>query len=173
MTRRFLTAEDVRRLIQGGGGGELVVDAETVVTPQALEVANAAGVKINSGAGGAWQVPQPDRGPDAARAMKTLSRLPEPEAGAGDGTGVILTVIGKNRLGVLAEITAFLAKSGCNIHKVSQEIVEGYFHLILTVELDGTTSFESLKSGIECLGGEDDFVARVMHERVFRFMHRV
>ncbi|MDE0897181.1 MAG: ACT domain-containing protein [Planctomycetota bacterium] len=172
MTRRFLTAEDVRRLIQSGGG-ELVVDAETVVTPQALEAAQAAGVTINSGSGGAWQVPQPDRGPDAARAMKSLSNLPEPEGGASDGRGVIITVVGKNRPGVLAEITAHLATAGCNIHKVSQEIVEGYFHLVLTVELDGSSSFNSLKSGIECLGGEDDFVARAMHERVFRFMHRV
>jgi ACT domain-containing protein len=172
MTRRFLTAEDVRRLIQNGGG-ELVIDAETVVTPQAQEAASAAGVKITSGAGGAWQAPQPDRGPDAKRAMETLSNLPEPEGGSDDGRGVIISVVGKNRSGVLAEITAHLATLGCNIHKVSQEIVEGYFHLILTVELDGSSTFGTLKESIECLGGEGDFVARAMHERVFRFMHRV
>ena len=171
MTRRFLTAEDVRRLMQSGGG-ELLVDANTVVTPQALEVAQAAGITINSG-GKAWTPPQPDRGPDAERAMKTLSTLPEPMGGKMDGTGVIVTVVGKNRPGVLAEITAHLAAANCSINKVSQEIVEGFFHLILTIDLNGTSSFESLKADLESLGGEGDFVARAMHERVFRFMHRV
>ena len=105
--------------------------------------------------------------------MKTLSNLPEPSGGDSDGRGVIVTVVGKNRSGVLAEITAHLAAAGCNIHKVSQEIVEGYFHLILTIELDGSPSFDILKSELESLGGEGDFIARAMHERVFRFMHRV
>ena len=171
MTRRFLTAEDVRRLMQSGGG-ELVVDPATVVTPQAQEAADAAGIRISSG-GKSWSVPEPDRGPDAERAKNTLSHLPEPAGGATDGRGVIVTVVGKNRPGVLAEITAHLAGAGCNIHKVSQEIVEGYFHLILTTELDGSVSFDVLKADLECKGGDGDFVVRAMHERVFRFMHRV
>ena len=32
---------------------------------------------------------------------------------------------------------------------------------------------QSISQGLQCLGGEDDYVVRVMHERVFRFMHRV
>lgn len=171
MARRFLTAEDVRRM----GGPSIEVDAETVVTPQALEAARAMGVSIQTGGGGAprpWTPPTPDRGPDAARALETLARLPEP-AGGGSDNGVIVTVVGKNRPGVLAEITAHLAGAGCNIHKVSQEIVDGYFHLILTVELTGGASFEAIKNDLESLGGADDFVARAMHSRVFRFMHRI
>ena len=35
------------------------------------------------------------------------------------------------------------------------------------------TSFAQLKTVVECLGGQDDYVCRVMHERVFRFMHRL
>lgn len=171
MTRRFLTAEDVRRL----GGPVIQVDEETVVTPQALDAASAAGITIQTGGAGAprpYTPPAPDRGPDAGRAMETLAHLPEPHSEFA-GTGVIVTVIGKNRPGLLAEITAYLAGHGCNIHKVSQEIVDGFFHLILSVEMPQEGQFAELKSGLEAMGGQDDFVALAMHERVFRFMHRI
>jgi ACT domain-containing protein len=171
MVRRFLTAEDVRRM----GGPSIEVDAATVVTPQAMEAATAMGIAIQATGGGAprpWTPPTPDRGPDAQRALETLSHLPEP-SGGGSESGVIVTVVGKNRSGVLAEITAHLAGAGCNIHKVSQEIIDGYFHLILTVELTGKATFEAAKADLEALGGPDDFVVRAMHERVFRFMHRI
>lgn len=171
MTRRFLTAEDVRRI----GGPVIQVDEGTVVTPQALDAAAAAGIQIQTGGAGApkpYEAPAPDRGPDAGRAMETLAHLPEPSSDF-NGTGVIVTVIGKNRPGLLAEITGYLAGHSCNIHKVSQEIVEGYFHLILTVELPDGGAFGPLKEGLEAMGGQDDYVALAMHERVFRFMHRI
>ncbi len=174
MGRRFLTAEDVRRM----GGPAISVDADTVVTPQALEAAASLGIRIDSG-GGSYAAPAPDRGPDAQRAMETLGHLPEPGSGgamrgamAGNDRDVIVTVVGRNRPGVLAEITAHLAHAGCNIAEVSQEIVDDYFHLILNVELAASSTFESLKSELEALGA-DDFVVRAMHARVFRFMHRI
>ena len=174
MGRRFLTAEDVRRL----GGPTITVDADTVVTPQALEAAASMGVQIDSGSG-SYAPPVPDRGPDAQRAQETIGHLPEPgSAGAmrGDAAGkdrdVIVTVVGRNRPGVLAEITAHLAGAGCNIAEVSQEIVDDYFHLILNVELGGAAGFEAVKADLESLGG-DDYVVRAMHARVFRFMHRI
>lgn len=173
MGRRFLTAEDVRRL----GGPTIAVDADTVVTPQALEAAASLGVRIESGAG-AYTAPAPDRGPDATRAQETLAQLPEPGSGgamrgasAAGERDVIVTVVGRNRPGVLAEITGHLAGAGCNIQEVSQEIVEDYFHLILHVDLGGV-GFEALKADLAALGG-DDYVVRAMHARVFRFMHRI
>jgi ACT domain-containing protein len=52
--------------------------------------------------------------------------------------------------------------------------VDDYFHMVLVVELSASGSgFKELKADLECLGGENDYVVRIMHERVFRFMHRV
>ena len=65
MGRRFLTAEDVRRL----GGPTITVDADTVVTPQALAAAASMGVQIDSGSG-SYAPPVPDRGPAAQRALQ-------------------------------------------------------------------------------------------------------
>lgn len=168
MTRRFLTAEDVRR----EAGTEILVETETVVTPQALELASARGIAIRT-AGGAWSEPPPDRGPDAARSTAALPHLPEPEMNPSLASTAIVTAVGRNRSGVLAEITAAIADKGGNIHDVSQKVVEGFFHMILTVELTGDTGFDALKTHLECMSSPDDFAVRVMNERVFRFMHRV
>jgi len=169
MARRFLTVEDLKRL----NSREVVVDADTIVTPQALEVARASGITIKNGAG-AYAEPAPDRGPDADRAARTLPHLPEPvDASSGLGTGVVVTAAGRNRPGVLAEITSTIANAGANVHDISQKMVEGYFHMVLTIELAPGAGFAEMKQCLECLGGDDDYVVRVMHERVFRFMHRI
>ena len=169
MAPRFLTVEDLRRL----NAREVVVDSDTIVTPQALEHARSSGITIKSGAT-EYVEPTPNRGPDAERAMRTLPHLPEPvDENAGVGHGVVVTAVGKNRPGVLAEITTALASANASVLDISQKMVEGYFHLVLMVELEPGASFAQLKQCVECLGGQDDYVARVMHERVFRFMHRI
>lgn len=168
MARRFLTAEDVRR----ANAAEIVVEEGTVVTPQALEVAAAAGIAIRAG-GGAWKEPAPDRGPDAETMPQRLPQLPEPRDNPALEAAAIVTAVGKNRPGVLARITAEIAAQKGNVNDVSQKVVEGYFHMILTVELEPGASFEAFKTALECLSSPEDFAVRVMNERLFRFMHRV
>ena len=113
----------------------------------------------------------PDRGPDAARAGATLPMLPEPSVT--DGTGLVVTVVGRNRPGVLAEITAALASHECDVADISQRNVGGYFHTVFTCAVPPGRDFGSVKDSLQCLGGEGDYAVRVMHESVFRFMHRV
>jgi predicted amino acid-binding ACT domain protein len=173
MTRRFLTADDVRRSVPAtDGAGEIVVDEETVVTPQALEAAAAAGLEIRTSAG-AYREPPPDRGPDAERAVRALPHLPEPKDDAHAGATVVVTAVGQNRNGVLAEITTAVGATGGNVESVSQRVVEGHFHLILVVTLEPGRSFEEMKGCLDCLGGPEDYAVHMMHERVYRFMHRV
>jgi len=169
MGRRFVTAEDVRR----AAGGEILVDEDTVVTPQALEAAAAAGVVLRSAAGERYQEPAPDRGPDAARAARMLPHLPEPEDEWSGATGIVVTVVGRNRPGILAEVTGALGELEADVRDISQKTTGGYFHLVLLVVVESAERFARLKERLQCLGGEDDYVVRVMHERVFRFMHRI
>ena len=168
MAKRFLTAEDVRQ----SGAKEIVVDEQTIVTPQALEAAQSASIVIRTSSG-AYAEPKPDRGPDAERAMRSLPHLPEPEADDIAGASVIITAVGKNRAGVLAELTSAVAQAGISVHDISQRVVDGYFNLILVCELEPGASFGPLKEKLECMGGPEDYAVRVMHQRVFRFMHRV
>jgi ACT domain-containing protein len=168
MTSRFFTVEDLRR----AGGREVVLAEGTVATPQALEAARSAGITIR-GPAGPYTEPLPDRGPDAHRAAELLPHLPEPVDDLKETTGLVVTVIGRNRAGVVAEVSATLAEASVNILDISQKMVEGYFHLVLLVEAPPGTTFDEVKQRLECLGGPDDYVVRVMHERVFRFMHRI
>ncbi|MCZ6598477.1 MAG: hypothetical protein O7B99_12615 [Planctomycetota bacterium] len=168
MTRRYLTAGDVRRSQES----EIVVDESTVVTPQAQAAAEARGVAIRT-ASGDWSEPVPDRGPDTSGGTHTPPHLPEPPAEPGVGTGAVITAIGKNRPGVLAELTHHIAELGADVRDVSQKTIESWFHLVLVVELPATLDFSALKTHLESLGSPEDYVVRVMHERVFRFMHRV
>lgn len=170
MARRFLTVDDLRRYAPSGG--ELVIEEGTIVTPHALDAAKQMGVTFRTGTGGAYVEPTPERGPDAAIAQRSLPNLPEPVDDE-PATSVVITAAGRNRPGVLAEITGALAKSGGNVHDISQKMIEGYFHMVLTVELPQGSTFGHVKACMECLGGPDDYVVRVMHERVFRFMHRI
>lgn len=167
---RFLTSEDVRR----ANSRVIEVEEGTIVTPQAQDTAREMGVVVQT-RGGAYREPSPSRGPDAAFAQRSLPHLPEPpaEGELASFTGVVVTAAGKNRPGVLSELTGALANSKANILDISQKVVEGYFHIVLMVELPPGAGFAQLKGTLECMGGPDDYVVRVMHERVFRFMHRV
>lgn len=167
MPRRFLTAEDVRR----AGAGPIEVGAQTVVTPHARQVAEELGVRLVTG-GGDWVPASPDRGPDAEGAQASLPHLPEPE-GDGESGSVIVTAVGRNRPGVLAEVTQILSESGASIADISQRMIEGYFHMVLVVNLSPGSDFASIKERLDCLGGPEDYAVNVMHERAFRFMHRV
>ena len=168
MARRFITVEDVRR----HRGGDLVVDDNTIVTPQALDAAEAAGIAVRQ-AGGEYSEPTPDRGPDADRAQASLPHLPEPETDTAGDIGLVVTAVGRNRPGVLAEITEALARMNVSVENISQRMIDEYFHLVITASLTQGTRFEELKAVTDCLGGKDDYVVRVMHERVFSFMHRI
>ena len=170
MPRRYLTVDDLRSL--SAQGREIVVDAETLLTPHALAFAAENGLAVRTTTGADYSEPAPDRGPDAEGAQRTLPHLPEPVDDE-PSTSVVITAVGKNRPGVLAEITGTLAQLHASVHDISQRMIEGYFHMVLTVELTEGATFAELKQCMECLGGPDDYVVRVMHERVFRFMHRV
>ena len=172
MARRFLTVEDLRLALERGAAGEIVVEEGTIVTPQAQEEAQRSGIAIRSGSEPRYVEPAPDRGPDAEGAQRSLPHLPEP-VDESLGHGVVVSAVGRNRAGVLAEITGTLAGLQANILDISQKMIEGYFHMVLTVELPPGAAFADVKQALECLGGPDDYIVRVMHEKVFRFMHRI
>ncbi len=165
MSRRYLTAEDVR----AAKGGEVVIDERTLVTPQAQELAAELGLAIRT-AGGDWTEPVPDRGPDSPYGSRGEI---EASIDGASSEGAVVTVVGLNRPGVLAEITRALADCGAGVRDISQRMVGEHFHLILTVEPEPGAAFDKLKQELECLGGKNDYMVRVMHERVFRYMHRV
>ncbi len=91
-----------------------------------------------------------------------------------DGGAVIVTVVGRNRPGVLAEVTTAIANLNGNIMDISQKMLEEFFNLIMIVDLAGTrTTFEDFQKALEALGAGRGYSIHVQHEKVFRYMHRV
>ena len=89
MAKRFLTAEDVRRL----GGPEILLEGETVVTPQAAEAAATAGVAPRGARRVRTRPPSPTAAPTPRARAATLPHLPEPSTT--DGIGLVVTVVGE------------------------------------------------------------------------------
>ncbi|MFG0319829.1 MAG: ACT domain-containing protein [Planctomycetota bacterium JB042] len=87
---------------------------------------------------------------------------------------VVVTAVGRNRPHVLAELATGIAEVGGDIQEISQRIVDGWFHTILTVDMSRAPgAFPEAKAALEGLSRDDDYTVRVQHERVFRYMHRI
>ena len=87
---------------------------------------------------------------------------------------VIITVVGKDTVGIIARVSAYLAKSGVNILDIAQTVVGGYFNMMMVV--DGskyTKSFERLGAALDRIGAEMGLKIRCQKSEIFEKMHRV
>lgn len=168
MTHLFLTQSDVRSAAEGAT--TITVDDRTIVTPQAIEAARELGVLIYNSQG-PYKPPPPDRGPDASRDLDRL--LPPDARSAGATTTFVVAAVGHNKPGVLNLITTKIAEFEGSIEDISQRIVDSYFELTVVVNIPPHVHFGQVKQALECLSTPNDIALRVMHEKVFRFMHRL
>ncbi len=86
----------------------------------------------------------------------------------------VVTVIGKDKVGIIAMASAECSKYGANIIDISQTVMKEYFAMIMLVEIDGiSTDFRAFAEGMEKAGGECGVDIRVMHEDIFNSMHKI
>ena len=86
----------------------------------------------------------------------------------------VITVIGKDKVGIIALTSAECAKHGANIIDISQTVMKDYFAMIMLVELNGlSTDFSSFAESMEKVGRDSGVDIRVMHEDIFNSMHRI
>ncbi len=90
------------------------------------------------------------------------------------GQDVIVTVVGKNRPGILSEVTGAIAKAQANILDIHQKVIQEYFNLIMIVDLGSSKEvFQAFKERLEGLGGPKGYRVHVQHEKIFQEMHRI
>ncbi|MDR3091538.1 MAG: ACT domain-containing protein [Clostridiales bacterium] len=85
----------------------------------------------------------------------------------------IITVIGHDRVGIIARVCAYLSERGVNILDISQSIIQGYFNMLMIVDLGGQTPFDALESGLAAIGEEIGVIIKLQHEDIFNTMHRL
>lgn len=86
----------------------------------------------------------------------------------------VLTVIGKDMVGILAGVSGICAESGVNITEVSQSIMQELFAMIMMVDItDSSVPFDVFRKRLEVYGDKNALSIRVMHEDIFNSMHRI
>lgn len=87
---------------------------------------------------------------------------------------VIVTVIGTDKVGIIAGVSAVLAEGGANIIDISQTTLREFFAMIMMVDLaSATIPFDELKRRLTRKGAEMQLRIDAQHEDVFKFMHRI
>ena len=86
----------------------------------------------------------------------------------------ILTVVGKDTVGIMSKVSSLCAKYNVNILEVSQSIMHELFCMIMLCEIDKVEeSFNSFSDAAAELGEKDNLSIHVMHEDIFNSMHKI
>jgi ACT domain-containing protein len=87
---------------------------------------------------------------------------------------VVVTVVGLDKVGIVAKITGLLARHNVNIIDISQTLMGDLFTMIMLVDAaEATLGLDALRKRLEALSKRIGVQIVVQHERVFRFMHRI
>ena len=86
----------------------------------------------------------------------------------------IITVVGKDTVGIIAKVCTYLAESNINILDISQTIVQGYFNMMMITDVGKTEKeFGTVAEELEALGEEIGVTIRCQREEIFEKMHRL
>ena len=86
----------------------------------------------------------------------------------------IVTVIGKDRVGIIADVTALLAQYGVNVLYISQTVLQEYFTMIMLVDAaQCTVPFADLARTLDEAGTQRGLQIRAQREDIFNAMHRI
>ena len=86
----------------------------------------------------------------------------------------IITVIGKDAVGILAKVSDVCAKSSVNIVEVTQSVLQDMFAMIMLVEIDkSTVGFDELSKKLDEVGDKTNTKIHIMHEDIFNSMHKI
>lgn len=86
----------------------------------------------------------------------------------------IITVVGKDTVGIIAKVCTYLSDSGVNVLDISQTIVSGYFNMMMIVDMAGAKkAFADISEEMEQLGGQIGVAIKCQREEIFEKMHRI
>lgn len=86
----------------------------------------------------------------------------------------VVTVIGKDKTGIISKVSTFLAEKQVNILDISQTILEEYFAMIMLVDISrATSSLADLAEECASMGEKIGMSIHVQHEDIFNAMHSV
>ena len=86
----------------------------------------------------------------------------------------VITVTGKDTVGIIASVSAFCAEHKANITEITQSVLSEYFAMIMIAQIDGLDlPFADFAEGLAKMGKEKALDIRAMHEDIFNTMHHI
>ncbi|MDR0411724.1 MAG: ACT domain-containing protein [Treponema sp.] len=85
----------------------------------------------------------------------------------------IITVVGSDKVGIIAKVSTFLAERGINIVDISQTVLSGNFVMMMIVAIEESSDLSLVKQDLSTLGETLGVSISLMHEKVFSAMHRI
>ena len=87
---------------------------------------------------------------------------------------VVLTVIGQDKVGIIAGVSNTLAECNINIININQNIMQGFFNMVLIADMsEATVSLQEAKNKVHALGERIGVEILMQSEDIFKAMHRV
>lgn len=91
-----------------------------------------------------------------------------------EGKRVIISVLGHDKVGIIAAVANILAEANVNILDISQTILQGFFTMVMVVDTSGSKlELGALRDILTAKAGELGLQVTVQHEDIFKFMHRI
>ena len=84
----------------------------------------------------------------------------------------IITVVGKDTVGIIAKVCTYLAENSINILDISQTIVQEYFNMMMIVDVS-LSDFDAISAALSALGTELGLQVRIQRSEIFDAMHRI
>ena len=86
----------------------------------------------------------------------------------------IISVVGKDRVGIIAEVCTLISKHQINILDISQSITGGYFHMMMIVDMGGSeAAFHQIAGELDQVGEKLGVQIKLQSEEIFQAMHRI
>ena len=86
----------------------------------------------------------------------------------------VITVVGKDGVGIIAKVCDYLASNNVNILDISQTITGGFFNMMMVVDSkDSSKDMQTLSSELQQIGEEIGVVIQAQNEKIFDIMHRI
>ena len=87
---------------------------------------------------------------------------------------IVISVLGRDRVGIIAMVATVLAENGVNILNLDQTILDGFFNMIMTADMSGASiSLKELQQIMKDKGEAIGLEIRVQHADILQVMHRV
>lgn len=84
----------------------------------------------------------------------------------------VITVIGEDKVGILAKVSTTCAEANANVIEVTQSVLQEYFTMVMLIDIEKMTiDIKKLQENLE--SNVKDMVIHVMHEDIFNSMHRI